>query len=169
MASASATGLPGRLEVIERGGKQIVIDGAHTARSARRLRDYVDTLTGDTVPMHLVAGVLRDKAPAEVLAPFDSTRFNLTLTTAPGHRALPAAELASLCGLTAARVTVIESLEAGLARLSSEPQAVQVVMGSLRMAAAARESLGLLSAEALAEAQATRSLFEGEGYLGRLK
>ena len=40
--------------------------------------------------------------------------------------------------------------------------------GSLRMAAAAREAYGLLTEDELAEARATRAIFEGEDYLARL-
>jgi hypothetical protein len=43
-----------------------------------------------------------------------------------------------------------------------------VVTGSLRMAAAAREHLGLLDENELFEARATRAIFEGEIYLNRL-
>lgn len=160
--------LPGRLEVIERGSQSIVIDGAHTARSAERLRAFVDERFGNSVPIRVIAGILRDKSPSAVLSPLDDQRFRLILTTAPGHRAVPADELQSSAKLSHASVEAIPSLESALASIASAPEPVQMVMGSLRMAAVARESLGLLSPEELAEAQATRALFEGESYMGRL-
>jgi dihydrofolate synthase/folylpolyglutamate synthase len=159
--------LPGRLEWIEQPGRRILIDGAHTARSAQRLRAALETAAGGE-PVHLVAGLLRDKSPVAVLAPFDEARFRITLTTAPGHRAIPAADLPALAGLEAAQAETEPDLERALASLLTDPAPVQVVMGSLRMAALAREYLGLLPPEALAEAQATRALLEGEGYLARL-
>lgn len=160
--------LPGRLEVIERGSQSIVIDGAHTARSAERLRAFVDERFGNSVPIRVIAGILRDKSPSAVLSPLDNPRFRIILTTAPGHRAVPADELQSSAKLSHASVEAIPSLESALASIASAPEPVQMVMGSLRMAAVARESLGLLSPEELAEAQATRALFEGESYMGRL-
>lgn len=160
--------LPGRLEVIERGSQSIVIDGAHTARSAERLRAFVDERFGNSVPIRVIAGILRDKSPSAVLSPLDDPRFRIILTTAPGHRAVPAEELQSSAKLSHASVEAIPSLESALANIASAPEPVQMVMGSLRMAAVARESLGLLSPEELAEAQATRALFEGESYMGRL-
>ncbi|MBN8590457.1 MAG: hypothetical protein J0M33_01820 [Anaerolineae bacterium] len=160
--------LPGRLEVIERGSQSIVIDGAHTARSAERLRAFVDERFGNSVPIRVIAGILRDKSPSAVLSPLDDPRFRIILTTAPGHRAVPAEKLQSSANLSHASVEAIPSLESALASIASAPEAVQMVMGSLRMAAVARESLGLLSPEELAEAQATRALFEGESYMGRL-
>jgi len=160
--------LPGRLEVIERGSQSIVIDGAHTARSAERLRSFVDERFGNSVPIRVIAGILRDKSPSAVLSPLDDPRFRIILTTAPGHRAVPAEELQSSAKLSHASVEAIPSLESALASIASAPEPVQMVMGSLRMAAVARESLGLLSPEELAEAQATRALFEGESYMGRL-
>lgn len=160
--------LPGRLEVIERGSQSIVIDGAHTARSAERLRAFVDERFGNSVPIRVIAGILRDKSPSAVLSPLDNPRFRIILTTAPGHRAVPADELQSSAKLSHASVEAIPSLESALASIASAPEPVQMVMGSLRMAAVARESLGLLSPEELAEAQATRALFEGESYMRRL-
>ncbi len=160
--------LPGRLEVIERGSKAIVIDGAHTARSAARLRSFVDDRFGNSSPIRVIAGILRDKSPSAILSPFDSPHFRLTLTTAPGHRAIPAEELKSKLNLSHASVEVIPSLDSTLATLASAPEPVQIIMGSLRMAAVAREALGLLSSAERAESQATRALFEGDGYLERL-
>jgi dihydrofolate synthase / folylpolyglutamate synthase len=160
--------LPSRLEVIERGNQSIVIDGAHTARSAERLRTFVDERFGNSAPIRVIAGILRDKSPSVVLSPFDDPRFRIILTTAPGHRAIPATELQSSANLSQASVEVIPLLESALTSLASALEPVQIVMGSLRMAAVARESLGLLSAEELAEAQATRDLFEGGSYLERL-
>jgi len=168
--------LPGRLEVIEQGSQSIVIDGAHTARSAEphtarsaeRLRSFVDERFGNSASIRVIAGILRDKSPSAVLSPFDDPRFRIILTTAPGHRAIPADELKSSVKLSYASVEAVPPLEAAIASMASAPEPVQMVMGSLRMAAVARESLGLLSAEELAESQATRELFEGEGYMGRL-
>jgi hypothetical protein len=65
-------------------------------------------------------------------------------------------------------MSVMPEVGEALASIESAPEAVQVVMGSLRMVAVAREALGLLSPLEMAEAQATRALFEGEGYLRRL-
>jgi len=166
--SASPVHLPGRLEVIEQGSQSIVIDGAHTARSAERLRSFVDERFGNSASIRVIAGILRDKSPSAVLSPFDDPRFRIILTTAPGHRAIPADELKSSVKLSYASVEAVPPLEAAIASMASAPEPVQMVMGSLRMAAVARESLGLLSAEELAESQATRELFEGEGYMGRL-
>jgi dihydrofolate synthase/folylpolyglutamate synthase len=167
-APQPATVLPGRLEVIERAGRRIVVDGAHTPGSAGRLRAFIDQVAGAESPVHIIAGMLRDKSPREVFAPFDESRFRITVTTAPGHRAIPAAELGAVSGLARARMSVMPEVGEALASIESAPEAVQVVMGSLRMVAVAREALGLLSPLEMAEAQATRALFEGEGYLRRL-
>lgn len=46
---------------------------------------------------------------------------------------------------------------------------VIAISGSLRMAAAAREWLGLLTPEAQQEAEATRAIFSGAGYLAKVR
>ena len=48
------------------------------------------------------------------------------------------------------------------------PEPLVVVAGSLRMAAAARETFGLLSDDMLDEARATRAIFDGADYLAKL-
>lgn len=159
--------MPGRMEFVTRGSQQIVIDGAHTTLAAARLRVLLDHEWHDE-PVLLVMGMLRDKAVPELLKLFDDKRFHIMLTKAPSHRALSAPELRALVELTQAAVTIEPDLNTALhSALESSVQRV-LITGSLRMAAAAREYLGLLDENMLEEARATRAIFEGESYLKRL-
>lgn len=161
--------LPGRLELAYFPGQRLLIDGGHTATSARRLLDEIGRLTHRR-EVYLIVGMLRDKSVREFLIIFDPyySNFRITLTTAPGHRALPPHELAQQANLKYSAVEIIPDLNQALAQVYIATESLIVITGSLRMAAAAREAFGLLSPDELVEAQATRAIFEGDDYLSRL-
>jgi folylpolyglutamate synthase/dihydropteroate synthase len=138
--------VPGRLERAPNG---VLIDGAHTPNGFRRLLQHLPE------GARIVVGILRDKRIHESLAALDRAGFHLILTTAPGSRGLPAADLAAY-PFRAASAEVIPALDAAL---DAHPDAV---IGSLRMAAAARERFGLVSPDLIAEAERTRALIEAK-------
>jgi dihydrofolate synthase / folylpolyglutamate synthase len=159
--------LPGRLEAAYVPGQRLLIDGGHTPTSAQRLIDKIWQMTNSRY-VYLIIGMLRDKSAHEFMAVFDSFPFHITLTTAPGHRALPPHELAQQANLKYNAVEIIPDLDTALAQVYTATESLIVITGSLRMAAAARETFGLLTPEELTEAEATRAIFEGEDYLSRL-
>jgi dihydrofolate synthase/folylpolyglutamate synthase len=160
--------LAGRLETLSREGHQLVIDGGHTARSVLYLRAYLESLRQDGEPVHLLIGLLSDKNAAAYLQPFDQPGYHLTLAAAPAHRATTPQALYEAVNWQQAQVRVSDSLSDALAAFCGFEHRLAGVAGSLRMAAAAREACGLLDEAALAEAEATRRLFDGAGYLSRL-
>jgi dihydrofolate synthase/folylpolyglutamate synthase len=162
--------LAARVETVRVGGRDLTIDGGHTPLAAARLWAHLAAQREAEAEgaARLVVGMLKDKASAAYLQAFDHAGVQLVLTQAPGHRGLPAAELAALADLQAAQVTVQPDLAAALNGLASAPESARAVAGSLRMAAAAREHYGLLLPDALEESQRTRALFEGDAYLKRL-
>ncbi len=141
-----AVSVPGRLESAPNG---VLIDGAHTPNGFRRLLAHLPD------EARIVVGMLRDKQIAGSLAALDRAGFHLILTTAPGSRGLPAADLAAY-PFRAASVEVVPALDAAL---DAQPNAVT---GSLRMAAAARERYGMVSAALSAEAAQTRALIDAK-------
>lgn len=160
--------LPGRGERVHVGGRDIVVDGGHTPGAGRWLRGLIDLLAGSEAPVRLVAGMLVDKNAAGYLGAFDHPRFRITLTQAPGHRAAAPEALLAAAAFRRARADIqpdpVNALRAALAG----PEPLVVVGGSLRLAAIAREALGLLPPDLAAEARATRALFDGPGYLGKM-
>jgi dihydrofolate synthase/folylpolyglutamate synthase len=160
--------LPGRIERVEVNGKSCLIDGAHTVSSALKLRQAIRDFTSETDAVRVVIGMLGDKAVHNVLEVFDEPRFHIVLTQAPSHRALSPAALNAQAHLQHASVEIVPQLAAALAQVHTTTESLFVVTGSLRMAAAARETFGLLSPEELDEARQTRAIFEGEDYLRRL-
>lgn len=160
--------LPGRLEQVKVGGRLILIDGGHTPAAARHLRQEVERLAGPSQQVRLIVGMLQDKSAHDYLAQFDTPRYEILLTRAPSQRAATLQYLMGQANLNKARLRITESFEAAFALALDETAPLVVIAGSLRLAAAAREAIGLLDSEALAEAQATRRIFEGEDYLARL-
>lgn len=160
--------LPGRMEQARVGGRSILIDGGHTPLAAHALRDTVESMLKPGQRARLVIGMLRDKAAEAYLTLLDSARFHIVLTQAPGHRAFTPELLARSAVLEHAHVEIQPNLSAALAQAQTSSEALFVIGGSLRMAAAAREAYGLLTEDELAEAQATRTIFEGDDYLAKL-
>jgi len=157
--------LPGRLEFVTFNDRRVLIDGGHTPLAARRLAEAIapERAGGACV----VVGMLADKDAAAYLRELDTPGVRLIATTAPTDRALPAAQLAEQFQLAHAEIAVEPDFERALAAGMAAEAGLIVVAGSLRMAAAAREALGLLDADALNEAARTRALFEGERYRAR--
>ncbi len=165
----SFNSLPGRMEPIKVGERTVLVDGGHTADSARRLRTEIARLAGPVKPVRVIVGMLSDKVANEYLKQFDSPRFHMVFTQAPGHRGMSAEKLFEQIDYRYATVEIAPLLEDALAEVADADEALVVVAGSLRMAAGTREYFGLLPATVLAEAQATRSIFDGLPYLARLQ
>ncbi len=162
--------LPGRLEKIVISGRTVIIDGGHTPKSAERLWQAISAhFQGEAhYPVRLIIGMLRDKSAHDFLTSFDKPGVHLIITTTLGHRAANPNAIAKQSQLQYATIKIVSDLNAALAQAYTAPESLVVVTGSMRMAAAAREAYGLLSANELAEAQATRKIFEGEDYLAKL-
>ncbi len=159
---------PGRGERVYVGERAVVIDGGHTPGAARWLHGLIALLVGPETPVRLVVGMLADKNAAGYLRTFDQPRCRITLTRVRDHRAAEPEALAAAAALQQASVEVQPEPLAALRSALIGSEALLVVSGSLRLAAAAREAFGLLPPELAVEARATRALFEGPGYLSRL-
>jgi dihydrofolate synthase/folylpolyglutamate synthase len=160
--------LAGRMEQIERGGKTLLIDGAHTPGSARRLRAAIEQIA-PTSHVSLIIGMLRDKSVQAFLAAFDSPQFHITLTQSSSHRALSADEIQHTADLQHATITIQPNLQSAIDQALENADSLIVITGSLRIAAIAREMLSLLDEKELEEARLTRAIFEGNDYLTKLR
>ncbi|MEO8392905.1 MAG: cyanophycin synthetase [Chloroflexota bacterium] len=159
--------LPGRFEAITVNGRRVIIDGGHTPAAARHLRDFINEADAESI--RFVFGMLRDKNAADTLRVFDAPNVQFVYTQAPSERALSPNELLERYTPTQASVTLVPSLDEALMQIKTAKESLYVVAGSLRMAAAAREAYGLLSAEDLDEARLTRAIFEGEDYQRKIR
>lgn len=157
--------LPGRLERLSKGDQRVIIDGGHTPLAARRLAAAFapDLLRG----VRIIVGMLADKDAKAYLRELDLPGVTLVLTAAPAERARTAEALAAGFSARHARIELQPSFDAALAGVCSAPEPLIVAAGSLRVAAAAREALGLLDEDALDEARRTRALFAGPAYRAR--
>ncbi len=168
--TAQAIALPGRLEQVTVGGRSVIIDGGHTPRAAQHLREFIGLASASfaDAPIRLVVGMLGDKNVAAYLSSFDTPNVHLIYTRAPSDRALSHDDLLDRYRPHAAHVTLIESLDDALRSVNQADEALIVVAGSLRMAAAARETFGLLPVDDLEEARLTHTIFEGAEYRSKL-
>jgi len=137
--------LPGRFEVADR-SPLVIVDGAHNpdgaATVAETLNDDFD-IVGRLV---YVVGFLGGRNIEQVLDAMGARQAHLVIAcTPPSPRAVPAAdvvEVASNMGITAEAVPEIGEAIAR-ARAVSDPDDVIVITGSLYVAGAARDALGL--------------------------
>lgn len=159
--------LPARLEQIRIGEKDVIIDGGHTPLSAQNLYDLLKTHNAQHIT--LIIGMLRDKRIFDTLSVLSDPRIHLIATAPPADRALTADALAEIAAPLFAQITVIADADQALAKVHATDADLVVIFGSFRLAAAAREAYGLLTPHQLEEANATRALFEGEGYQRRMK
>jgi len=158
---------PARLEAIARvradGSTQtMIIDGGHTPKAARYVAEQIRRWYPGQ-PLRGIIGMLCDKDAAGYLAMFDQPGVTLQPIALSTRRALPPGALRAAYTPTAARWTADDAASIAAA-LDAVRNPLVLVGGSLRLAALTREALGLLDADALAEAIATRALFEGDAY-----
>lgn len=148
----------GRMEYITYRKQPLVIDGAHTVSSARRL--YTQLTSFGSSEIGIVIGMLRDKSVADVLSVFDQAGWHLIFTTPDASRAVSAADLAVHYLPTRASYEVIDLIDDAFEKLVAGSTKVRVVTGSLRMAAAAREFFKLVSPPIIEESRLTRQIYD---------
>jgi dihydrofolate synthase / folylpolyglutamate synthase len=148
-AGYGAARWPGRMELIEIGGREVLLDGAHNPAGAAALATALGDLRPhlDPGPLTLVTATMADKDVDGVIAALAASPAlrggTIVATTLGVPRALPAAELAERWRAHAPSATVravgdaAEALDVALER----PGGPIVVAGSLYLVGAARERL----------------------------
>jgi dihydrofolate synthase/folylpolyglutamate synthase len=142
-AAAQRTGLatavwPGRLETIERGDCQLLLDAAHNPAGARALAEYLRATWPRAVT--LVFGAMKDKSVVEMLAPLAPVVHRIVCTTAPTPRAMPADELSAAArGLGFDVLTVADPFEA--VEEACRHDRLVVVAGSIFLVGPVREHI----------------------------
>ena len=154
-AGYAAARWPGRLELIEARGRDILLDGAHNPAGAATLATAIDDLRpflgGGARPgsggVTLVTATMADKDVDGIIGALAATRWiregRVVCTEVPGSRAMPAAELAARWSrhLTAGpALAVPDPLTALEAALSGKDGPV-VVAGSLYLVGTIRQHL----------------------------
>ena len=109
-AAASATLVPGRMQVVAR-DPLTVLDGAHNPAATDALAESLPELLGGR-GLGLVLGVLEDKDAAAMLAKLLPMCERAWFTAPPSQRALPPATLLSLAGQLGFAEAVCESAPA---------------------------------------------------------
>jgi dihydrofolate synthase/folylpolyglutamate synthase len=132
---------PGRLQLLQKDGKKILLDGAHNVAGAKVLRDALERNFGSN-NRTLVLGILEDKDWRDicgVLAPLTQTILAVPVAS---KRSADAKKLAPACRAAnpSAKVLVCDSLSAALQKAPAED--LIVVTGSLYLVGEALELLG---------------------------
>lgn len=133
----------GRLQVVERLGQTLLLDGAHNVAGVDALRAALAKHFPGRRPA-LVLGVLADKdwpRITELLAPLCEKVFTVPVASA---RTVSAMELAGAFHRAGAHAEACASLAEALARVEQEP--FVVIAGSLYLIGEAMELLGLSQA-----------------------
>jgi dihydrofolate synthase/folylpolyglutamate synthase len=139
---------PGRLELVDVDGRDVLLDGAHNPAGAAALAEALDDLAPHLRPGRptLVLAAMADKDVDGVIGALAASAYlrgaRVVCTAPPGGRALPADRLAARCLAVAgwAAEAVAEPSAAIDAAVSAEGGTV-VVAGSLYLVGAARAIL----------------------------
>ena len=124
---------PARLDLIDLGGRSLLVDGAHNASGAQALADYLRETYPAGLP--LVFGVMADKALVPMLSALSPWARPLILTRAPGRRAADPEALAEVARALADPPEVIVERDVSRAlELAWQRGNVAAVAGSLYLA-----------------------------------
>ena len=145
-AGLAAVNWPGRLQLIERGGQNILLDGAHNAAGAETLRAALEKEFAGGRPV-FIFGALADKdwpGICRTLAPLAAKVFTVPVAS---ERTAAAGELAKVfrAAHPAAAAVAAQDLAAALNACKDEP--FVVITGSLYLIGEALVKLGCPPAE----------------------
>jgi dihydrofolate synthase/folylpolyglutamate synthase len=143
---------PGRLELFDVGGHEVLLDGAHNPAGAAALATALDDLRPYLLggaepsppPIVLVHGSMADKDVDGIIRALDGSvalkGARIIATQVPGERALPAAELARRWrdARPEATVDIVADVGAALGRAVDQATGTIVVAGSLYLVGEAR-------------------------------
>ena len=143
---------PGRMELVEVGGRDVLLDGAHNPAGASTLAAALDEMAPLLSPGRptLVLAIMADKDVDGVIRALSGAAFlrnaRVVCTAPAGGRALPAADLAARWQALTGRAAEglgdpAEALDAALSSGSGPATGPVIVAGSLYLVGAARAIL----------------------------
>jgi dihydrofolate synthase / folylpolyglutamate synthase len=143
---------PGRLELVQAGDREVLLDGAHNPAGAAALAAALDDLRpylaggqdASPAPLTMIHGSMADKDVDGIIRALDASSAlagaSIVATQVPGDRALPAGELARRWRTIRPDVAIvaIEDVGDALDRAIREARGPVVVAGSLYLVGEAR-------------------------------
>jgi dihydrofolate synthase/folylpolyglutamate synthase len=143
---------PGRLELLNVDGREVLLDGAHNPAGAAALAHALDDLrphlaggsAASLPPLTLVHGSMADKDVDGIIRALDGAAAlhgaRIVATQVPGERALPATELGRRwrAARPDATITMVADVGAALERALADASGPVVVAGSLYLVGEAR-------------------------------
>lgn len=131
---------PARLEWLQSGTTDVLLDGAHNPAGAEALAAFVTEMIDH--PVALVIGVMGDKAVEGIVAALAPVASHIVATAAPSPRALSPDALADICRQCAPHLPIAVEPDAAQAiTIAATHGAPVVVAGSLYLAGHVRHTL----------------------------
>ncbi len=129
---------PGRLEIIRKGSKTWILDGAHNAAAAGCLTETLRECWPDT-KFTAVTGVFRDKEYSKIAEILSGVLDRAICIDLPdGSRSLPKEELAAVYENVGVKSDVSDSIETAIKEATSD---AVLVTGSLSLLRSAKEGI----------------------------
>jgi dihydrofolate synthase/folylpolyglutamate synthase len=114
------------------------LDGAHNPTAAAAVADHCRRALATGQPLHLITGLLANKDPDGVLAPFAGLALSLTAVPVPDHDHHAPATLATKAAALGLAAHAAPDVDTALRRLASrltpDSQPLVLIMGSLYLA-----------------------------------
>ncbi|MBI5201802.1 MAG: bifunctional folylpolyglutamate synthase/dihydrofolate synthase [Elusimicrobia bacterium] len=135
---------PGRFEVLKRGGRWVILDGAHNPQAMDRFCRTLAESPWARAPKLFVVGVLKDKDHAAIARRLGPLIHKAVTVEPPSPRALDSGSLAAelLAAAPNARITALRRPEEAIEAWKGNGSPVACVVGSFYLVAAARKALG---------------------------
>ena len=129
---------PGRLEIIRKGSKTWILDGAHNVAAAECLAETLRECWPDT-KFTAVTGVFRDKEYSKIAGILSGVLNRAICIDLPdGGRSLPKEELASVYEKVGVKSNVSDSIETAIKEATSD---AVLVTGSLSLLRSAKDGI----------------------------
>ncbi|MEH3037509.1 MAG: bifunctional folylpolyglutamate synthase/dihydrofolate synthase [Sphingomonas adhaesiva] len=142
LAAATTARWPARLQRLRPGpltaplgARPVWLDGGHNPSAGEAIARSLGRLLPDDTPLDVILGMLANKDPAGLLAPFAPRIATLTAIPVPGHDHHAPDDLAALAAaLGIAATTTAADAAAAIDALSRGPSHPVLVLGSLYLA-----------------------------------
>ena len=132
---------PGRLQLIQKDGRKILLDGAHNVAGAQALRDAINR-NFHSHKNALILGILEDKDWRHICKMLAPLADNILVVPVSSERTANPRDLAEACRTAnpSAKVSVCHSLQEALQQIPGEN--LTIITGSLYLVGEALEWLG---------------------------
>ncbi|MBB5686942.1 bifunctional folylpolyglutamate synthase/dihydrofolate synthase [Sphingobium boeckii] len=128
----------GPLDALLPAGSALWLDGGHNPAAGAMIAAHIGETQIDGAPFHIILGMLENKDPAGLLAPFAGLVQSLTAVPVPDHAHHDPAALAAIAAAIVPHTSRADDVRSALARIVAEADPANpptvLVLGSLYLA-----------------------------------